>query len=1088
MQEKSLELEMDLAAEGADHDRTNIQEAVNAIMARTESPRPATRKLSFAKSRGLTAAPKQSQLTHPAAYPAAAQLESAIPISTTIDQKSKEEQIAQMLEPRAPATAKAPTQADFSIFFRAGHASEPVSSNLEDEPSPGLASTQAKLEKISTASLAADNRKRKLLIYVSSSIVLAGALFYLVALAIHWSQVLRVAAWFLVLLPICTVLALKEISKTLVKRNPLLAQRLCGWLAFGSPTAHCHLASLYTDIGNYAKGEKLLSQASKAVQPKNLGDYIATHSYLAAARARIGSTVQSEKLMQEMLEAANALKESRPTASSSIVLAIALNCMAEIQAQKQNYREALDNSRRAFDELAALKHPPEEVLLTALSNAGHLNNEVGRYSEALAYLQKAKELVEAIPDTRVSQAANIFANLGFAYANTDNQKEGARALAHGLKLAESPSGRKELPTVCRLMAKVQLAAENLAEADISYSEAIAACQLQTPKISYELVQIQAEYAAFLRKTGQEGEAAAVDLQGVQAKYSLDQTNFAEEPKKKVKVKPQAAALVKAKSKSRFPVFCLLAALWYGSKVLLTGIRVASFGNWALFVAFAVITAIKLRAKYGRRTTEEVHGGIVAVLSHLPYARYIVPELSALPQRTVVAFAACALAVLGIAKMNLVAPDTVPSSGLTQYEYYALGYELAKKESFAKARDAYEHVLRTQGPWRALSENKLSTVLPRTPQPDSALAANMEALRLETTDRPKAEKLWQSLISQYPGFEYPYIHLAESYNKGKDKSRLKEAEELAMKALSINPYNGATLHCLYYIEVAQDDKAKTKLYLDKHIDVEVLDFVSLKIAFDPKNPRNYLHRGGYYLELKDFDRAMSDFNMAISVAPNDATPYIERANAYGEMQNWKAALEDCNKAISLNPKAAEGYSCRAWVYNELGDHQKAMADCKMAISLDPKFAMAFDNLGWAYIFLGQYEKAIDQFDKATSINPKLAVAWSSRGFAQAFLGKSENAIEDCNKAISAEPSLPWPYANRGLAYEHLGKLETALKDYTMAVDLDDHCLRAYFLRAKLYGKLGKKDLAQNDLGKLKGHDNWMERKLFQSEKLNESPDD
>jgi tetratricopeptide (TPR) repeat protein len=1035
-------------------------------------------KLSFAKSRGLQSSPSsrvtpQSQESKP--------IVQRTPAFLNISSDSllaRAEKVADMLNPKSVTGENiAPP------FFIPSALKE---ERLSEEPSRAQnaesgeikndgVSLQKRLEKISISGLAASDHKRRMFVYASSCLVLSGAALYPIAVIFHWSTVSRIACWFLLLTPICIILALKEISKSLAKKNPQLAQKLCGWLTFGNPNALCHLASLYIDTGDHAQGEKHLSKASKAVPAKNLTDYISTHAYLAAARGRIGSISQSEKLMQDVLDLAYNLKESRPTQSSSIALAVALNCHAELEAQKQKYHEALAASLQALEELTALKIAPPELLIASLAGAGGYENELGSYVEASIYLEKAKALADVIPNIRASQGAQISANLGFAYAHLGDQKLSDEAFTRALQLAQSPSGLRELPTVHELMAKIYSEREQIAEADQSYVEAIAASQKQLPKTSYELVRLQSEYVIFLRKTGRPTEAATLELQAMQAKYSLDQTNFTDHAKKKANLPQVAKELVKAKS--RFPVFCLLASAWYGFSVLLAGIRVASFASWALFIAFAAITAIKLRAKYGRRSTEEVHSGLVAVLSHVPYARYIVPELSSLPRKTVSVFVGCALALMGIVKISLIAPNTVPAAGLTPYEYSRLASAQVKKESFTKARDAYTHLGSFGGGWKDMAENSLQTALPRDPQPETVVATNSEALGLEKIDRLKAQTLWQSLITQYPNFEFPYIHLAESYMAGKDKSRLKEAEALVTKSLAINPQNSQALHAMWQIKRDQDDKVMASSYLDKISKWEVADFYTVVKVMAPRYLPAYNKLAVTYVDLKEHRKAIDASTKAIELQPTNSVAYLNRARALAEMGNWQGALQDSNEAIKADPKSAAAYNMRASAETETGQLDRAVTDCNTAILLDPKLGLAYNNLGWASVYLGEYKAAIDQFNKATVIDPKLAKPYNGKGIAYSRLGQDQLAIDECTKAIGLEPGYAKAYVNRGLAYSDLGKLDDALKDYDKAIELDKDCFAAYCLRAKLYEKQGKSELAQRDRENLKGHDSWTGRKLY-----------
>jgi tetratricopeptide (TPR) repeat protein len=499
---------------------------------------------------------------------------------------------------------------------------------------------------------------------------------------------------------------------------------------------------------------------------------------------------------------------------------VSLICGAEIEACQSNYQKAFELSRRALTELSQVKNPPVEFVLDVLESLGHYSNAVGRWSETELYLLKAVEITDKLKAVSNAQKARILAHLGLALFRLGYTEASEHAFVESLKMAETIAASGAVPHVISLYAKVQSARKELQEADQSYKDAIAAYNSQDPKVTHELLQIKDEYAFFLRTLGKEGEAAAIALSVVQARATLEQQKHAkaaQSAKKREQIKPAAApqinraAAQQINRKYRFPIFTLLITLFYGSEVLLGGMRVASFHSWAWFIGFATVLAIKLRAKYGARSAEETHSALISILSHVPFARNIVPELSVLPQRTVTIFVGCALLAAGVLKVTLPAPDTVPS-GLTSYEYLQLGMSLDHKESFNKARDAYQRAADQHGYFGTVAERMLK-MLPLGQQPDEAISLNVQAVALKK-DKVQAEKTWKDCIAKYPNFEIPYLHLGEYYLKSKDKQKLSEAQEMIAHTLSINPDNQKALFDMYRIKKAQGDDSGAQQYLDK----------------------------------------------------------------------------------------------------------------------------------------------------------------------------------------------------------------------------------------------------------------------------------
>jgi lipoprotein NlpI len=136
--------------------------------------------------------------------------------------------------------------------------------------------------------------------------------------------------------------------------------------------------------------------------------------------------------------------------------------------------------------------------------------------------------------------------------------------------------------------------------------------------------------------------------------------------------------------------------------------------------------------------------------------------------------------------------------------------------------------------------------------------------------------------------------------------------------------------------------------------------------------NYYNRGNAYSGKGDNDRAIADYNQAISLDPKDATAYYTRGNAYRDKGDNDRAIADYNQVISLDPKFAGVYSNRGNAYRDKGDNDRAIADYNQAISLDPKSGRAYSDRGRLYLFTGRdASKALADLSQANALDPKSA---------------------------------------------------------------------------------------------------------------------
>jgi tetratricopeptide (TPR) repeat protein len=204
-----------------------------------------------------------------------------------------------------------------------------------------------------------------------------------------------------------------------------------------------------------------------------------------------------------------------------------------------------------------------------------------------------------------------------------------------------------------------------------------------------------------------------------------------------------------------------------------------------------------------------------------------------------------------------------------------------------------------------------------------------------------------------------------------------------------------------------------------------------------------------------------WNDNIRKAPNKARPYLTLAWWYVQEKQWDKALADYTQAIAINPKYAETYYDRSYVYGYLNSFDKAIADLSKAIELNPKFSAAYYNRGNQYKNLNQYNKAIADYSKAITFDSNYADAYCNRGITYSILKEWDKALADISKAIFIKPDNAYYTFNRGTIYGSLSQWDKAIADYTSAIVINPNHKEAYVNRAIAYCNLNQWDKAIND---------------------------
>ena len=86
---------------------------------------------------------------------------------------------------------------------------------------------------------------------------------------------------------------------------------------------------------------------------------------------------------------------------------------------------------------------------------------------------------------------------------------------------------------------------------------------------------------------------------------------------------------------------------------------------------------------------------------------------------------------------------------------------------------------------------------------------------------------------------------------------------------------------------------------------------MAIRLKPEEAANYVNRADtYFYQLKDYDHALADLDIALKLDPNDAHCHSVRAYLWYQKRDYKRAIADSDAAIKLDPKDPDNYKRRA----------------------------------------------------------------------------------------------------------------------------------------------------------------------------------
>jgi len=234
-----------------------------------------------------------------------------------------------------------------------------------------------------------------------------------------------------------------------------------------------------------------------------------------------------------------------------------------------------------------------------------------------------------------------------------------------------------------------------------------------------------------------------------------------------------------------------------------------------------------------------------------------------------------------------------------------------------------------------------------------------------------------------------------------------------------------------------------------------------IQKSPMKARGYNGLGLAYYNMRQYDRAIAQFERAVALYPSYGAAFNNLGNALYQKGLYDRAIEAETRAIALGSDNPVFYFGRGMSLAKKGDYDSAIKDYTRAIAIDPGYADAYNNLGFVYHLRGAFSLAIEQYSQAIALDARNALFFENRGLAYAGNGELDKAIEDYSQAIALDPSLVSAYSGRGIAYSLEGRHVQAMSDFDHAIFLEPGNAESYVSRGVAKMRAGHRGEALAD---------------------------
>ena len=178
----------------------------------------------------------------------------------------------------------------------------------------------------------------------------------------------------------------------------------------------------------------------------------------------------------------------------------------------------------------------------------------------------------------------------------------------------------------------------------------------------------------------------------------------------------------------------------------------------------------------------------------------------------------------------------------------------------------------------------------------------------------------------------------------------------------------------------------------------LEMLTQKISRQTKNPLLYIKRGKILFLLHEFDKAIDDYNVALSIDDSLQQAYFERGMALARNGQLEAGINDLTHFIKFNPNSSLAYTKRGVRYIWAGKLELAKKDLLQAVKLDQSNSEAHDDLGVIYAQLKDFDKALEHFSFAIQYDPSYQKAYHNLAMAYILTSRPQQALVAINKSL------------------------------------------------------------------------------------------
>ena len=280
--------------------------------------------------------------------------------------------------------------------------------------------------------------------------------------------------------------------------------------------------------------------------------------------------------------------------------------------------------------------------------------------------------------------------------------------------------------------------------------------------------------------------------------------------------------------------------------------------------------------------------------------------------------------------------------------------------------------------------------------------------------------------------YEFEHIADYYI---DEHDIEKAENLIEYALQIHPGTSSML------------LKKAQILISKGQHYKSLKLLKQLSKLEASNSNVFFLKGVVYSSLGELNKALEDFNAAVSVEYEDKVDLlINIASTLQQIGHYDFAVEFYEKAQEIENSDSTVLFELAYCSEKLDRDENSIKWYKAYLAEDPFSKLAWYNLGNVYHKLESYDLAIEALSFAIAIDPKYHHALYQLALNQVYSENYEEGISSFNEYLKFEQDSASAFFHIGEAYAKLDNNKEGLSYFEKTIELDDTYADAFYGQA------------------------------------------